>query len=801
MPDFASIRQATMLMMIGAVAILGLYTLGLWRSKRGHSIHLWSTIWSVISLVFIFGRYIQHQGGTLAAADLGMRIQLVGAFLTGYAAVGLLQSLAEIEPNIWRRAIGLAGIGYSVLALATDLLVTSQGHLREEPLGIRFYVLQPGPLLWTLIPFAVVAICYCLVLSLHCKFGHALHRQLHTAQTAMFGAAMLNDVLTINNLVTGVLVLDVAYFLVAVGFAFMAHQEAELRYAAMREEVSERDRELQAQTENLERSLRQLEQSEARFKLLADATVEGIAIHQAGRVLHANRALQRMFGWPTSEDHGGDLGALWAPESAAEAGRVVCGEIPGPVEVSGLRPDGTTFPAELWGSQTSLGGRAVGVVALRDLTERRRMERQLVLADRMASLGTLAAGVAHEVNNPLFYIMGNLEFMVRELDKPQVPAQLRDEYLELLAESREGCDRIRRIVQNLKSLSRAPEEDQGPADVECAINSSVRMAHNEIRHRARLVLEGGPVPPVGLPESQLGQVLLNLLVNAAQAIPTGQADRHRIAVRTSQRGQQVLIEVSDTGDGIPEQLQEKIFDPFFTTKEVGQGTGLGLSICHSIVTAAGGEIMVSSTPGQGATFCVSLPVAPQRADEPAQPERVPLAESPRARILVVDDEPFVGRTLCRLLGSHETTYVLSGQDAIRHCMDRRPDLVFCDLMMPDMGGDEVYEQVRRQDAELARRFVFMTGGAFTAETRRFLAGIDNLTLEKPVTLEKLHQAVRTLMEPKDQPPGSASETAPKAPPVQQRIRNRIRRITQSLMRPKPDKKDPPLNSAPETESK
>jgi PAS domain S-box-containing protein len=254
---------------------------------------------------------------------------------------------------------------------------------------------------------------------------------------------------------------------------------------------------------------------------------------------------------------------------------------------------------------------AIGVAL--DITERKMMEAKLSQAERLASMGTLAAGVAHEINNPLTYVMANIGFVAERLSKlrPFPAAAFEQQVEELgtaLSEAQEGAVRVRQIVRDLKTLARGDEEHYGPVDIARVIETSIGMVAADIRAKAELVVDLGAVPSVEASESRLGQVLVNLLVNAAQSIGDGgpSANRIRIATRTDAAGRAV-ISVSDTGSGIPPEVLGRIFDPFFTTKPVGVGTGLGLFICHGIVKALGGEITVESKLGAGTTFRVLLP--------------------------------------------------------------------------------------------------------------------------------------------------------------------------------------------------
>ncbi|MBX3211295.1 MAG: hypothetical protein KF850_04620 [Labilithrix sp.] len=239
----------------------------------------------------------------------------------------------------------------------------------------------------------------------------------------------------------------------------------------------------------------------------------------------------------------------------------------------------------------------------RDGSERRDVPSRSSLSERMASLGTLAAGLAHEINNPLTYVLGNLDVALASLEVSGADREL----LEMLREARQGAIRVSEIVRSMRVFARAEPNASKLADVDCVVESALAMAKNEIRHRARLVKRLGAPPIAAAHEATLVEVVLHLLMNAAQAIPEGQVDRDEIAVTTGlDANGRVFIEVRDTGVGMTPDTMRRIFDPFFTTKEVGRGMGLGLSLVHSAVTAAGGDVSVASAPGAGSTFRVRM---------------------------------------------------------------------------------------------------------------------------------------------------------------------------------------------------
>jgi CheY-like chemotaxis protein/anti-sigma regulatory factor (Ser/Thr protein kinase) len=265
-----------------------------------------------------------------------------------------------------------------------------------------------------------------------------------------------------------------------------------------------------------------------------------------------------------------------------------------------------------------------------------------------------------------------------------------------------------------------------------------------MRQRAKLVDQINESRPVLASAARLEQVFVNLLVNAAQAIPEGRPSENEIIVSVHDRGRHVVVEVSDTGEGIPEELRDRVFDPFFTTKPRGTGTGLGLPISHSIVASYGGEISVNSVVKRGTTFRVTLPVfaGVLRSRSLTPPPGPVRTEQPRFRLLVVDDEPLVADMLERTLEeNHEVTIATDANKALELLLETTFDLVFCDLLMPGKSGMDLYEEVRQKRPGVEAKLVFMTGGAFTPRASQFLATVPNRTIVKPFDLTEIERVI------------------------------------------------------------
>lgn len=390
-------------------------------------------------------------------------------------------------------------------------------------------------------------------------------------------------------------------------------------------------------------------------------------------------------------------------------------------------------------------------------------------ADRLAAVGQMAAGMAHEVNNPVAYISANsntiaervdrLETVFRRLrtvvandpdvargfdsvmDKLNVQDSLR-ELRDITKENLEGAARISAIVRDLKNFSRIEPDQVEIASVNQIVNEACMLVAHQIRYKAELVKNLGEVPRLPIARQKLCQVVTNLLMNAAQAIPEGDQKAHRIQVKTWAESDRVVLSVTDTGCGIPDHLKKRIFEPFVTTKDRDGGTGLGLSLCADIVRRHGGDIRLYSALEQGSQFEVTLPLqtglTPKEPNETkAEPVR-PRAHE-RARILFVDDEMMLLRAFRRLLGPHhDVTTASGGAEALELLtQDQGFDVVICDLMMPDIDGPMLHAEVQRRWPALENRMIFCSGGAFSPRVRHFADQVRDRCIEKPVTLQQL----------------------------------------------------------------
>jgi PAS domain S-box-containing protein len=490
--------------------------------------------------------------------------------------------------------------------------------------------------------------------------------------------------------------------------------------------------------------------SEELYRALVDGAADGIFLAAADhRFLEANAAACELVGYSRAELLELRLEDVIAPDELARQPIDLKRFEPGvgfTAERCLLHKDGRRIDVEIRGMQLH-DGRLQSVV--RDVTERKRAQALRAANDRVVSLGRLAQSVGHEINNPLAYLMLSLE-QVRT-HASTLPQAQRGACEEALAAVADGASRIAHIVRALSAFGRGDTEALGPVSLERAVSAAVTLTRNRVQHVGAVEVAVEGAPTVRANEFGLTQVLVNLLLNAADAMEGGDHQRHVVKVSYSlDDADAVVLEVADSGPGVPPEDLERIFEPLYTTKAVGRGTGLGLSIARGMVAAFGGTLEAHNRDGGGALFRVILPRAESRAPEPSSEA---CASTQRRRVLVVDDEPLVARSIALALDGHDVTTCARVDLAVELCQETDYDCILCDLMMPRGGGPDLHERLGRTKPNLVPKIVFMTGGAFTESSARFLESIPNPCITKPFRVETLLEAIEVAA--RNGPPAAA----------------------------------------------
>ncbi len=393
-------------------------------------------------------------------------------------------------------------------------------------------------------------------------------------------------------------------------------------------------------------------------------------------------------------------------------------------------------------------------------------EDQARRSDKLATIGTMVAGIAHEINNPLSYISGNLDFIEESLEEILAKNHnfQNQEFIDSIEDAKAGVARVTDIVKSLLSLSRKEQSEIVPTSVHKVVESCVRLSLGEIKKKAKVVLSiAKSTPWVYANESQLGQVILNLLVNAAQAMPSNRdPSKNIIEIKATEtelaafpNEKMLCLMVSDNGNGIPQEIIHQIFDPFFTTKPVGKGTGLGLSICMNIIQGFKGELLVESTLHEGTTFKVILHIADDQSSiKERRPTPLPkimtpmFFEAPKAKqfkILIVDDTIEIANSLKRQLSQdYDCTVLSSAIEALDLLKVEDFDCVISDWMMPEMNGDLFFKQLISIKPKMARQLILITGGMITEELQAFLSEYQIIALQKPLKIEYVLKEIKNI---------------------------------------------------------
>jgi signal transduction histidine kinase len=388
------------------------------------------------------------------------------------------------------------------------------------------------------------------------------------------------------------------------------------------------------------------------------------------------------------------------------------------------------------------------------LTRLNETQEQLVQMEKMASVGLLTAGIAHEINNPLGFILPNFQLIESWLESARhgqthERVQSLDDLAKVATECRRGLDRIARIVRQLRIFSHPGRQDLGPVDVDAVVRSVIPFVEREIANRATLTMYSGQDCIARGSDDRLRQVLLNLLINSAQSFTPGRKDG-KIEVFVELRDGEVIVRVIDNGCGIAPENIRRAFDPFFTTKAVGHGTGLGLAISRDLVQKMGGNIALESQLGRGTSVTVTLrrwrddPGAAQAVEPPRTPTPELISAEPTRRlsIIIIEDETALLAPLRRMLADrHDVLTFSNPRDGMHSLVERDPpDVIICDINMPEISGLELYREVTRVKPFLADRFVFLTGGD-SDELAQMIQDAPRRVLEKPVHRHELIAAI------------------------------------------------------------
>jgi PAS domain S-box-containing protein len=488
-----------------------------------------------------------------------------------------------------------------------------------------------------------------------------------------------------------------------------------------------------------------LERSEARYTRLMESASDGIfTVDANGRFTSVNRSLERGVGRSREELIGAlfagvvdarDLGAARQLLHDTFAGQRCRGSLRYHSADGGVR-HGSLITSPVLEDEVIIG--ALGI--MRDVTDDQRLAEQLLQQEKLAAVGQLVSGVAHELNNPLAGVLAYSQLLL------SMNAAADVETRQALDTIHHEATRAAKIVSNLLTFARQQPTERTDANLNSIISDTLALRRYALRAAGiELVVALDPeLPRTWADPFQLQQVVLNLMGNAEQALAEWLGPR-RITLRTRREGGSIVISVSDTGPGVPDEERDRIFNPFFTTKPVGQGTGLGLSISDGIVRQHGGQIRVESTPGSGATFEIRIPVLPAPAELPGHqlsPSPLPPVADGR-RLLVVDDEPAMRTAIGNFLASlgHGVTVAAGGMEARALLTSNEYDVVLLDLRMPDLGGDTLYRELVERDPRHAGRVVFVTGDTHNAQARRFLAEAGRPSVSKPFHLDDLATVV------------------------------------------------------------
>ena len=497
--------------------------------------------------------------------------------------------------------------------------------------------------------------------------------------------------------------------------------------------------------EEMARQRAALHESDQRFRRLLEAYPVPVGMTRAsdGKVIYESPAAQALF-----QRAGEDVSArnhFVDPDERAAYLRLLR-EKGGVTDyhVALKKADGSPFHASISARLIDLDGEEMIVSSVFDMTERREVEAELARqrealyqSEKLAALGSLLAGVAHELNNPLSVVVGQSQLLQETATDDKAAARA--------GKIAKAADRCSRIVRTFLAMARQEPTQRAAVDVNELIRATLDVTGYSLRTagvEVRLALDES-LPSISADPDQLNQVFTNLIVNAQQAITGGAGQGElRIGSRWDAKTRRVVLSFEDTGPGIAKEDLARVFEPFFTTKEVGEGTGIGLAVCHKIIDGLGGEISVDSKLGKGARFRIALPKAADGIGDGAD-EDVPEVVPGTCRVLVIDDEPEVIRMIGDVLvaAGHTVTTTDSGEQALKLLARQEFDVILCDVRMPGMNGPQLYETLGSLSPRLTSRFGFMTGDTFSSSVQRFLDDCGRPYAQKPFTPDEIEALV------------------------------------------------------------
>ena len=484
-----------------------------------------------------------------------------------------------------------------------------------------------------------------------------------------------------------------------------------------------------------------LSRSEARYRNLVESASDAIVTLDAnGRFTTVNHAAEIISGYRREELVGQWFAPMLSddelPKALGHFQKALAGET-GLFETQFYRKDGEGRTISVTYSTPQRDEEVLCLI--RDVTDQKMLQEQLIQSEKMSAIGQLVSGVAHELNNPLAGISAFAQLLLAE---KRFPPDQRTAAQTIYSEAR----RASRIVQNLLTFARQHKAEKVLTALNQVLDDTLELRAYELRVRGIDVRReyDESLPDTMADAHQLQQVFLNLITNAEQAMEQKEGHHHRLTVRTRRAGDSIRIEVEDTGAGIPANLIERIFNPFFTTKPTGSGTGLGLSISLGIVREHEGKIWAENSPNGGARFVVEIPVTePRTSGEHASVAHVQPLGNDSLRVLVVDDEASVRVSLQRYLAGkgHQVETTASGEDALVRLKGSKYDAVILDMRMPDLSGEQLFERLRSNDPSHAERVIFTTGDLVNEQMRRFLDGTGRPCVSKPFEFASFDQAL------------------------------------------------------------